>query len=202
MRKTNQGFTLLEVMLVLLIMGLAAGAVVLNYTGESPQDLLKKQSQCLQVVFNMASDYAVLNQQQLGLRVEQEDNSYFFMTLDEQQEWQLLQLDKTFEQHQLPENFELDLSLTDLPWETDTSLFSSEVFDEELSVSSDRVEIGDEQKKRLPPPQILIYSSGEITPFILTFSYQGDFTDNQPVHFKLIGQDSVPITLEGPLDEL
>jgi general secretion pathway protein H len=59
------GFTLLEVMLVLLIMGLATGAVVLSYSGENGPELLKKQTQRLQVVFNMASDFAVLNQQLL-----------------------------------------------------------------------------------------------------------------------------------------
>ena len=71
------GFSLIEVMVVLFIMGLATGAVMLSYSGESGQDLLKKQTQRLQVVFNMASDYAVLNQKQLGLRVENNNNSYY-----------------------------------------------------------------------------------------------------------------------------
>ena len=153
------GFTLIEVMLVLLIMGLAMGAVVLSYSGENGKDLLKKQTQRLQVVFNMASDYAVLNQRQLGLRVEDENNSYFFMYLDEEQEWQKLELDTTFAEHQLPELFSLKLSLTDLPWETEDSLFSSDLFDEALSVSNDAVEIGNEEEKTLDPPQVFIFSS-------------------------------------------
>ncbi len=101
------GFTLLEVMLVLLIMGLATGAVVLSYNGENGRDILKKQTQRFQVVFNMASDYAVLNQRQLGLRVEDDNNSYFFMYLDETQKWQKLEFDNTFAEHQLPELFSL-----------------------------------------------------------------------------------------------
>jgi len=198
----HAGFTLLEVMLVLLIMGLATGAVVLSYSGENGQDLLKKQTQRLQVVFNMASDYAVLNQRQLGLRVEDKDNTYYFMYLDEQQEWQKLELDNTFAEHTLPDLFSFELSLTDLPWETEDSLFSSGVFDEELSVSNDGVEIGnDDDEKKLDPPQVFIFSSGEITPFSITFAYEPEFSNELPTYFRINGQDSTPLTTEGPLDE-
>ncbi|MFT4808227.1 MAG: general secretion pathway protein H [Paraglaciecola sp.] len=194
------GFTLLEVMLVLLIMGLATGAVVLSYSGENGQDLLKKQTQRLQVVFNMASDFAVLNQRQLGLRVEDDNNSYYFMYQDEEQEWQKLELDTTFAEHQLPDLFSLTLFLTDLPWETENSLFSSGVFDEELSVSNDGVEIGNEEEKKLAPPQIFIFSSGEITPFSITLAYEPEFSHELPIYFRVNGQDSTPLTTEGPLD--
>ena len=61
----QRGFTLLEVMLVLLLMGLAAGYVMFNAFGASKSDLLKSQAQRMQVLVDMASDYAVLNQQQL-----------------------------------------------------------------------------------------------------------------------------------------
>jgi general secretion pathway protein H len=194
------GFSLIEVMVVLFIMGLATGAVMLSYSGESGQDLLKKQTQRLQVVFNMASDYAVLNQRQLGLRVENKDSSYYFMFLDEEEEWQKLELDKTFAEHQLPEFFSLELSLTDLPWETEESLFGSDAFDEGLSVSNDGVEIGNEEEKKLDPPQIFIFSSGEITPFSITLAYEPEFSNEQPSYFRIDGQDSIPLTTEGPLD--
>jgi general secretion pathway protein H len=199
----HAGFTLIEVMVVLLIMGLATGSVMLSYSGESGQDLLKKQTQRLQVVFNMASDYAVLNQRQLGLRVEDDNNdySYYFMYLDEEQEWQKLEMDQTFAEHKLPELYSLDLSLTDLPWETEESLFSSDAFDEELSLSSDGVEIGDEEEKKLAPPQIFIFSSGEITPFSITLAYEPEFSSELPIYFRVNAQDSAPITTEGPLDE-
>ena len=84
-RKTT-GFTLIEVMVVLFIMGIVASSVVMNFTGHDNADLLKKQAQRFEVVFNMASDFAVLNQKQLGLRIEEKTNSYYFMLLDENQE--------------------------------------------------------------------------------------------------------------------
>ena len=194
------GFTLLEVMLVLLIMGLATGAVVLSYSGENGQDLLKKQTQRLQVVFDMASDFAVLNQRQLGLRVDDNNNSYYFMYQDEDQEWQKLELDTTFAEHQLPDLFSLELFLTDLPWDTEDSLFSGGVFDEKLSVSNDEVEIGSREEKTLEPPQVFIFSSGEITPFSITLAYEPEFSNERPTYFRINGQDSTPLTTEGPLN--
>jgi general secretion pathway protein H len=181
-------------------MGLATGAVVLSYSGENGPDLLKKQTQRLQVVFNMASDFAVLNQRQLGLRVENAKNSYYFMYQDEEQEWQKLELDNTFAEHQLPDLFSLELFLTGLPWETENSLFSSGIFDEELSVSNDGVEIGNEEDKKLDPPQIFIFSSGEITPFSITLAYEPEFSNELPTYYRVNGQDSTPLTTEGPLD--
>lgn len=196
----HSGFTLIEVMVVLLIMGLATGAVMLSFSGESGRDLLIKQSQRLQVVFNMASDYAVLNQRQLGLRVEANKNHYYFMYLDEEQEWKKLEFDATFGEHQLPDLFSIELTLTDLPWETEDSFFEAGVFDEELSLSSDGVDIGNEEDKQLDPPQVFIFSSGEITPFSIILGFEPEFSNESPSYFRVNGQDSVPLVTEGPLD--
>lgn len=199
-RHALKGFTLIEVMLVLLLMGIAAGYVVFNAFGASKSDLLKSQAQRLQVIVDMASDFAVLNQQQLGIRVEQEDNAYFFVYLDEDNEWQRLEGEKIYDTYTLPEPFTFTLNLDDLPWDTEDRLFDRDIFDENLSVSSDGVDIGSDEDKRLPPPQILIMSSGDITPFTLTFNYEGDF-DDEPVYFTLLNKELPPLALEGPLEQ-
>ena len=194
------GFTLLEVMLVLVIMGLAASAIVFGFGGQDRVEQVKKQSQRFEVVFNMASDFAVLNQQTLGLRIEAEKNTYHFLRLDDQQQWQILEGDPTFASYELPEDFSLELTLDDLPWQTEDSLFDTEVFDEKLSVSSDGVEIGKEEDKKPEPPQVFILSSGEITPFSVLFSFSPSFGSEPPVYFRINGDDSIPLQREGPLD--
>ncbi|AWL10625.1 Type II secretion system protein H [Saliniradius amylolyticus] len=197
----QRGFTLLEVMLVLLLMGLMVGTITLTGFGNSAQDRLQKQAQRLQVVLNMASDHAILNQQQLGLRVEPEKNRYFFMVLDEDQRWRRISTDsQVLREHQLPEEFAMELQLTDLPWQEDDSLFSQEVFDEELSVSDAETQIGNDQQKPLPPPQIWLLSSGDLTPFSLLLSYEPTFSSDSPVYFRLQGQAFPPVTLKGPMD--
>jgi general secretion pathway protein H len=200
--KAQHGFTLIEVMLVLFIMGLAVGTVLFNVVGQNQEELLKKQVQRFQVVFNMASDFAILNQQQLGLYVEQEKNTYAFLILDDEQKWQYFDADKAFSEHSLPEAFLFEMELNDLPWETDGNLFDEEVFDEQLSVSDDGVEIGDEEEKLLPPPQVLILSSGDITPFSMRFIYEPEYGNDSPVYFRINGEDSTPLLREGPLDSL
>lgn len=195
-----RGFTLLEVMLVLLLMGLAAGYVVFNAFGASQSDLLKAQAKRMQVIIDMASDFAVLNQQQLGLRLEEADNEYYFVYLDEEDEWRRLEDEDIYQAHTLPETFTLTLNLDDLPWETENQLFDRGVFDETLSVADEGVEIGNEEDKPLPP-QILIMSSGEITPFSLIFGYEPGFGSEDPAYFTLQNKDMPPLELTGPLPE-
>jgi len=189
-------------MLVLVIMGLLAGTVVFNISGQSGQDRLKQQVQRFQVVFSMASDYAVLNQQQLGLYVDEDKNQYSFVVLDEEQNWQLISGDKTFEAHALPDEFSFELELNDLPWDTDESLFNESSIDAELSFSDDEISIGDEEEKKLPPPQVFLLSSGDITPFSLAFSFEPDFSSEPASYFRVNVQDSLPVTVEGPLENL
>lgn len=184
------------------LMGMLVSFVVVNMGGTDNAEVLKKQAQRFQVVFDMASDMAILNQQQLGLRIEEEKQTFHFMYLDKDQKWQVLAGDKIFEETELPEPFEFELQLDGLPWDSEDNLFDQELFDEELSVSDEGVEIGDEEEKLLPPPQILIFSSGEITPFSLIFKYEPDFGDERLTYYKVNGMDETPLVLEGPLDSL
>jgi general secretion pathway protein H len=197
----NRGFTLLEIMLVILIMGLVVSVVMFNTFGQSKLDVLEKQAKRFQVVFDMASDFAVLNQQQLGLFVDQEKQTYQFMYLDDEQKWRLMTDDKAFDSYQLPEEFTLSLQLEGLPWLQEDSLFE-EGFDTKLSVNDDDIKIGDEEEKLPPPPQIYILSSGDITPFSMAFSYEPSFGSDQPLYFRVNGDDTPPLMREGPLDSL
>jgi general secretion pathway protein H len=202
--RRQSGFTLLEVMLVLLLMGLVVGTVSFTSLSSSKESELEEQARRFQVVVNMVSDYAVLNQLQVGLRIETaetEENGYYFVTLDEEQQWQRFEPERLFSPVQLEEEFFLELQLEDLPWQQEDSLFDNRLFDETLSVSEEGVEIGDEEEQ-LPPPQILILSSGEITPFSLTFGFQPAFGDQVPVYFRVMAEDMPPLSISEPLDAL
>lgn len=198
MRRLPLGFTLLEVMLVLLLMGLMVGTVSLTFFNSSVQDKLEEQARRFQVVFDMASDFAVLNQLELGLRID--DNQYQFLVLDDDQKWQYFTADKLFAPHPLPDDFSLELQLEDLPWQEEDSLFSDELFDERLSVSAEGVEIGREEDKPIPPPQVLVLSSGEFTPFQLWFKYEPTLGNDDPVYFRVEGEDMPPLRLSEALD--
>lgn len=197
----QRGFTLLEIMVVVLIIGISASVVMLNVSGVDRADELKKQAQRFQLVFSMASEYAILNQQQLGLRIDQ--NQYYFVILDDEQQWQKVENNDLLSEYSLPDPFSLSLELDDLPWQEDQSLFDSKLFDEQLSFDDDEMNIGaQEEEKKLPPPQVWLLSSGDITPFSLTFMYQPSFGSEQPVYFKIEAQDALPLVFSGPVNSL
>ncbi|MBU2877528.1 MULTISPECIES: type II secretion system minor pseudopilin GspH [Aliiglaciecola] len=199
--KYHSGFTLIEIMAVLAIMGIVISVISFNNFSPTPSEELEKQAKRFQIVVDMASDFAVLNQQELGIRIEPETAEYIFMQLDEEQNWQLLEGQQAFGRYQLPEPYSLALELDELPWIEEDNLFSDGIFDESLSFDEDRVDIGsEEEEKKLPPPQIMLLSSGDVTPFSLTMMYEPDFSNDDPVYFKLNAIDSVPLERLGPLD--
>lgn len=198
----HKGFTLLEVVLVLGLIGLILASVSYSFLGENKEKQIRKEVQRLQVLFNMASDFAVINQLELGLRLDLEKQTYEFVTIDPDQQWvSLAHIDeqlKHFELTELPQGVYLDLILDGFAWQQDDSLFDARLFDENLSVSNDRVNIGEDDEQRPPPPQIFILSSGEITPFELLIAYQAQEIDETNFEYVLEGRETVPITLIEP----
>lgn len=197
-KKSQHGFTLLEIIIVVAVIGLILATVRYTTLSDDPQKEIEQQVKRLQVIFNMASDYAVINQLELGLRIDEEKQSYEFVAFSENELWMPLEDAKHFSKVTLPEGVYLELILDGLEWQEEESLFDTRVFDEELSVSNEGVQIGDEEDKIPPPPQIFILSSGEITPFELTVSYQAQASNEQDFEYTLQGQDTVPLILLSP----
>jgi len=197
-RLRQKGFSLLELIMVIAIIGLVVSVVSFNVIGKNPTDEVERETRKLQVLFDMASDYAVLNQKQLGLRIDDNATSYEFVELDQEQMWRSVEGQPTFGLNELPEFYKIELILDDLPWQTEDRLFDTTIFDEKLSVSEKSVEIGSEEEKEPPPPQILILSSGEITPFEIRLIYDDSFGQEAPFFFTLQGEDVPPLTRLGP----
>lgn len=195
----SKGFTLLEVMLVLLLMGLAAAFVTLNTIGGSNTEALEKQVRRLQVLVDMASDFAILNQQELGLRVN-DDNQYVFMVLDDDGKWQPLSQPDIFLTTDVPDAYQIQLEIDNLPWQQDEPLFDRQIFDESLSLRNEGVSIGEDEPPPPPPPQILITSSGEVTPFQMIWSVRPGYSSGRAAVFVLKAEDMPPLMVEGPLE--
>jgi general secretion pathway protein H len=179
--------------MVIAVMGLIVSVVSYNVIGKDPADEVEQETRKLQVLFDMASDYAVLNQRQLGLRIDDKEMTYEFVALNDEQKWRPVEGQAIFALRELPEFVALELILDDLPWQNEDSLFDTKVFDESLSVSDEGVEIGNEEDIEPPPPQILLLSSGEITPFELRLIYDEPFAQTVPFFFTLQGEDVPPL---------
>jgi len=158
-RLRHTGFTLLEVMLVMLLISLLATTVVLNFSGDSPEQRLNKETERFQQVFQFIAETAMLKQQEWGL-VLQED-SYSFVYFDGEK-WLLADEPKAAAQYELADDIRLQLELEGLPGAELSLLSQLNWQDDDEFAASD-----DEQPPVLP--QVFILSSGEISPFRLMF---------------------------------
>jgi general secretion pathway protein H len=142
-----RGFTLLEVMVVVMIIGVMLTVSALSLRGDSHAELLKREATRMIALLDLASQEAVMRSEQLAVRFS--EDGYEFMLLEEESgSWSSLADDRPLRPRKLPDNIELRLELEDNP---PPSLVSEE---------SDL-------------PQVFLLSSGEITPFVVTLFSPG-----------------------------
>ena len=189
----NQGFTLLELLLVIMVMGYLVSLVKLPAFDTDPFEQVEKVTQRLAVQINLASEQAVLQQQQLGIALS--DSSYQFLFFDEEG-WQPL-AEPIFSAPEAKDNIQFQLSLDGLSWQQDNLLSAIEFINEEDQEAL--AEVPEEQRWALFP-QIFLLSSGELTPFDLKISYNNGF--DEPITFLIRGQFTTPVNWYDPQQQL
>lgn len=136
------GFTYIELLIAVFLIGLLVSLALLAVPGESPADRLQREAGRLYARMDLAREEAVLQAVTLGLRVDEE--GYRFLQLRSDR-WQALSDDRLLPPHELPETVELAVELEGV----------------EVSLEDDD---GQENEDERPPPQIFFLSSGEILP--------------------------------------
>lgn len=136
------GFTLLEVMVTLVLIGIFATFAMLSLRGSDESDRLAEEVQRLSVLLQLNRDEALLRGEQRGIRFS--ETGYTFMQLSDAGEWQPV-ADTDFKQtHELPPGISLAL------WVDNRSLDLDEV--------------------PAQLPQVVLLSSGETTEFRVAFN--------------------------------
>lgn len=191
--RRNAGFTLLEILLVLVLISLASVAVISTLT-VSAEDVAKKQAQALFYRIQLLNEEAMLSGRDFGLNINEEKSTYQFMYLTSKG-WQKLD-----EQH-IPEKTELDsglalmLQLGGDVWSDKERLFEpGNLFDEEMFAEQDN------EKKR-PPPQVFIMSSGEITPVSVAIYPQQKDAERDAWHIVVKESGQILLLAPGERDE-
>lgn len=142
-RTRSAGFTLIEILVVLVVIGLLAALAVFTMAGSSQQRELENEVRELFLLMQTASEQAVLNNQELGLRLE--EGEYQFVAFEDQTgDWKASG-ESMFRARDLPE------------WITVTEFIESDA--PRLASAEDRLR-----------PDVVFFSSGETTPFELEFT--------------------------------
>jgi general secretion pathway protein H len=141
MSRTQRGFTLIEIMVVITIVAVLMGAVTLSFprTGDN---LLKEQAERFAALISLAQDEAILQSRELALFVSK--TGYVFYQ-NQNSSW--------------------------VPYSSRP--FSQRTYPGGITASTivEGVDLDFKDNLR-DAPQIIIFSSGEMTPFTYVFNYQ------------------------------
>lgn len=159
MRRRARGFTLLEVLVVLVIIASMAGLLVLGFR-DSPEQRLRREADALAALLNVAADEAVMRGMELGLAID--DVGYRFVYFDVEKKQWLAVAEKALGPHAFPDTVSVSIQL-------DGEQLGEQAL-ERIRALSERG--ADEQLR----PTLLLLSSGEVTPFTLTLGYGDEFT--------------------------
>ena len=177
------GFSLIEILVVLVIIAFATKMVVYSLDGGAEEEL-DKQASRLHTTINAASEFAVLNQVELGLLVDQ--NTLEFLVFDGEK-WTSFEREELFKPIEFDQQFKVTLNLEDLPWAQDNLLEQSN-WRELMSGNNEDSLL---ELKKLKIPQVLILSSGEVSAFQLTLELKAQ---REPVYF-IEGEFTAPVNL-------
>lgn len=138
------GFTLLELMVVLVLIGIIFGFAVLSLGGDKIAEAMEQETRRLVTLVSLASDEAVIHGDEIAILFTDKDYSFLMLGPDG---WGVApEADRLLKEYQMPPGVRLTLEVED---ETPELIPS----DEENSLS----------------PQVFILSSGELTPFTVIF---------------------------------
>ena len=189
--KKTAGFTLIEMMLVMVLIGLMVTAVSINPFNNQPEKELEQASARFAGIFNIAAEYGLLNNIELGLIVEKD--GYQFLGYDGTS-WRPIPEQDIFQSKTLPEGIELTLELDDLPIENEQVLL-----EESSLFAQDDEDFRGQEKEKVIIPQVFLLSGGDFTSFKLRFAFSEEFELERATEYQVIGLFTLPLKVIGPL---
>jgi len=157
-RRRQRGFTLIELMVVVLIIGLMAAGIVLSVGVTGRDTELERESERAFELIRYAREKAELQTREFGLYCG--DREYQFVTFDPRKQiWRPVDEDDALRARQLPEGLKLRLIV-------EGREIVLKAPDEKAKAKKSK----EEQEKELRAflPHIMIFSNGDLTPFALT----------------------------------
>ena len=187
----SRGFTLLEVMVVLFVIGMLVGMVSLNFTENRAQEDTRRFVNNLQVLMNMYREEAVYRNMDLGLAVDVNE----MLLLNYTPPAVLAQQNAANQSVTFTAGFDTEEDEQN-PWQPySNSIFSSpEVLEGVsfvLSVEGEEIDfddlLGDEDEG--PKPALMFFAAEDYTPFELVIQHDTDTS----FEYRIYGDGFNPI---------
>ena len=153
----QRGFTLLELLVVVVIAAILFTYTTLAIRTDSPADIIKKEAQRFDRLVQLALEEAILRGEEYALEIN--IDGYRFLRFSEEEQWLPISHDKILRTRQLPQDMELEMQLE----ETEIVIELAEDTDNEEGLTAES-EDDEENKTSKIIPQVYLLSSGEITP--------------------------------------
>ncbi len=171
-RRTSGGFSLLELLVVVTIIGIFAGAAVL-YVGVTGRDrVIEREMRRLGSLIELLREEALMQSRDYGLLFSR--SGYRFYIYDHvQQLWVEPPNDRLLREHELPEPLRLTLLLEDREVRLEPEF--------------------DARMRAEPEPQVFLLSSGELTPFRVEIG-----RDLEPARFTLTAELDGELEIASP----
>lgn len=178
-----KGFTLLEIMLVLLLMGMVSVAVVMTLPNSvNNENSSQWHAQRFSTLLQFAEDHALVNNRELGIEFDQQH--YTFAVYDlKKKKWQPFEDSRISGQVELPDTIKADYKLSGSVWDEIEQEAEDPFLEKEYLV-----EIKGKKKEIKITPQVYIMSSGEVTPFTYQFSEIENNTQVSTVKVSMSGE--------------
>lgn len=138
MTSRQTGFTLLELLVVLVIVGILLSFAVLSLDLRSEKDIVVEESRRLAALMQLASEEAIVQGRELAMQLD--GDSYRFLLLNNKNKWQVIEKDEVLRERKLPEGLRAELVV--------------EAVAKKAAASTERL--------------VYFYSSGEVSPFRLS----------------------------------
>ncbi|MFK7886198.1 MAG: type II secretion system minor pseudopilin GspH [Gammaproteobacteria bacterium] len=145
-RLDQRGFTLIEIMVVVVLIGIAVTTIVVKFDFNLGPKEVREEVRRFERLFQMAWEQAQIEGRSVGIEIDQ--SSFSFYSYDPlQRQWVGMENDEFFKTRELPDGIYFDLRMED----KDIELQTNDDDDTDIDIS----------------PQVLLLSSGEATPFNL-----------------------------------
>jgi general secretion pathway protein H len=172
-RAFSTGFTLIEIMIVVFIIGLVSAIAVVSFSGDNRDTELDKEAERLDALLDYAREQAELQTRDYGFRMNRK--SYQFVVFDPlRDQWRLAAEDDALRERSLPEGLVPGLVVEGRPVVLDTKWPKIDDF----------------------KPQVMIFGNGDLSSFAMSLEREATndkaeiSSDEQSViRMRLPGED-------------